>query len=117
MQSLGTDYVRTNFGDSFWIDVMERSLCRQEIMLGDFVLIGDVRFQNEAEWVVDSGGIIIHLTRDGAEGKVGIPDHPSEAGVDFSVTNFKQGVNYYDVTNNSTRLDLKHKLKQIIESL
>jgi hypothetical protein len=94
---------------------MERNISTAELMPGDFVLIGDVRFQNEAEWVVDSGGIIIHLTRDGAQGKVGIPEHPSEAGIDFSVTKFNKGVNYYEVTNNSTQLELKHKLEQIIE--
>jgi hypothetical protein len=51
---------------------------------GDCVIISDVRFQDEAEWIWNNGGVIIHLTRPEHEGKVGILGHPSESGITFN---------------------------------
>lgn len=44
------------------------------------MVISDVRFDNEAEWIRSEGGIIIHVERDSAE-KVGVEGHASEAGL------------------------------------
>ncbi len=44
----------------------------------DTVIIPDVRFKNEYDFITSQGGIILHLTRTGADGNIGIPGHASE---------------------------------------
>jgi hypothetical protein len=44
----------------------------------DTVIIPDVRFKNEYDFITSQGGIILHLTRPGADGNIGIPGHASE---------------------------------------
>jgi len=44
------------------------------------MVITDVRFPNEAEWIKEYDGIIIHINRPGADGVVGEAAHASEAG-------------------------------------
>jgi len=51
--------------------------------VGDTICISDVRFQNEADWIYSNGGWILHIVRPTFEGAVGIPGHPSEAGITF----------------------------------
>lgn len=50
---------------------------------GDCVVISDVRFQNEYDWIIANEGIVIHVTRPGYTGNVGIQGHASEAGISF----------------------------------
>lgn len=46
----------------------------------DTVIVTDVRFPNEATWILENSGALLHLVR--TENKpVGIPDHASEAGI------------------------------------
>lgn len=44
------------------------------------MVITDVRFPNEAQWIKAMGGTVIHIERPGADGKVGVSAHASEAG-------------------------------------
>jgi len=91
-QFFGTEMVRETIGklipevgDKFWIHRMVQKLNglgeHLEYDSDDVVVITDVRFQNEYDWIVSQGGIIIHLTRTGADGTVGILGHSSEGGV------------------------------------
>lgn len=91
-QFFGTEMVRNTIGmlipeigTDFWVKRMEGRLTNQlddiEYEPGEVVVIPDVRFQNEYDWVLAQGGIIIHLTRSGADGIVGIRSHASEAGI------------------------------------
>lgn len=62
MQWLGTDVVRHSLGSDFWIRHM--GLFRQEnphIRL----VIPDVRFPNEADWIKENGGVLIRVVRPG----------------------------------------------------
>lgn len=68
----------------FWVQRMIIRLNNQYVPedegtlgAGDTVVIPDVRFQNEYDWIISQGGIIIHLTRPGADGNIGIPGHAS----------------------------------------
>lgn len=47
---------------------------------GETILIPDVRFQDEADWIWNNGGLVLHIQRKGYEGKVGIQGHASEVG-------------------------------------
>jgi hypothetical protein len=33
--------------------------------MGSFVFVTDVRFLNEAQWIIDSGGFLVHVSRPG----------------------------------------------------
>jgi len=94
-QFFGTEMVRENLGrllpdvaENFWVTRMVNRITGQgeqtEYDEYDVVVITDVRFQNEYDWIISQGGIIIHLTRPGADGTVGIPGHASEAGLQFA---------------------------------
>lgn len=94
-QFVGTEMFRTvvanlygEFTYSHWIRLMEMRLTGQSAPPadqgfyepGDCVIIPDVRFQDEADWIQSNGGILIDIRRDGFNGKVGISNHASEAG-------------------------------------
>ena len=96
-QFVGTEFFRDQiwkiiFADSqdFWLKRMtgmlnsqlsgERAVYNSD----DIAIIPDIRFQNEYDWLIANNGIHIHLTRPGADGTVGIPNHPSEKG--FTIT-------------------------------
>jgi len=107
-QFFGTEMVRETIpkllpevGSNFWVRRMVQRLTGAEYTVpydsDDVVVITDVRFQNEYDWIVSQGGIIIHLTRTGADGTVGIPGHASEAGIDFHHEHVT-----YTLDNNST---------------
>lgn len=107
-QFFGTEMVRETLpklipevGENFWVHRMVQKLIGAENQVeyneDDVVVITDVRFQNEYDWIVSQGGIIIHLTREGADGTVGIPGHSSEAGIDFHHEHMT-----YTLDNNST---------------
>lgn len=78
MKPLGTEWGREMVSKSLWIDIAARKT-QSIIGAGINVLITDVRFENEAEWVRDSGGMLWHVDRDSSV----VDSHKSEAGVKF----------------------------------
>lgn len=125
-QFVGTELFRNSIpgilpqvGDNFWINRLAIRLNNQYIpedegslSQGDVVVIPDVRFQNEYDWVISQGGIIIHLTRPGADGTVGIPGHASE-----STLNLHNKERTYQCINDSSIQELHRKTANIIASL
>ena len=93
MQTLGTDWGR-NIDKDIWIKAFKK-----KNPTGNFV-ITDVRMENEADFVRDNGGVIIHV-----KGRGGIKgNHQSEAGIDIKrgdllvfndsdLENFKKEIN------------------------
>jgi hypothetical protein len=88
-QFVGTELVRQHMWElipgadnTFWIKRLEGKLLGvledADYTNEDVVVIPDVRFQNEYDWVIANGGIVLHLTRDGADGNIGISNHKSE---------------------------------------
>lgn len=123
-QFVGTELFREHIwkllpsdAQNFWVRRMQGRISG-EILLdgdgeyapGDTVVIPDVRFQNEYDYITSFGGIIIHLTRPGRSGKVGIPSHPSEAGFQFT----KPEVTY-EVENSGTIFELHDKIDAVLE--
>lgn len=116
LQLLGTEGVRSLFGEDFWTRRLELEfLSHFDSEEETYAIVHDVRFQNELEWIRSKEGIIIHLTRHGYEGKVGIQSHASEATLDFS--NLTLGKDYYEVDNAGTIPQLGNKLYQIVLSI
>lgn len=88
LQTLGTEWGRTCVAADVWIRAAERNIDQHRAHFGPRarVVITDVRFPNEAEWVRARGGLIWHLTRpdDGLDGDAGA--HASERGVPYAIS-------------------------------
>lgn len=99
MQLLGTEFGR-ELKPTIWLDFASKTL--QEVQRYDYagLVIPDVRFENEANWVREIGGILIHLdTEHGLLSEV--PAHASEAGVerkdgDWTILNQFKGLSIVD---------------------
>jgi hypothetical protein len=121
-QFVGTELFRSGLedlieglGTNFWIERLERRLTNAfipdeegEYLPEHTVVIPDVRFQNELDWVLSNNGIIIHLTRAGADGKVGILGHASESTLDLTSGSI------YHVENNSSLSELYSRVANIV---
>jgi hypothetical protein len=82
LQFVGTELFRNGVHPDFWLFALEQRLSTSRAV---HHVISDVRFDNEAKWIQDQGGFVVHLTR-------GVPvmraaltateqAHVSEAGV------------------------------------
>ena len=82
LQTMGHNWGRQN-NENTWILALETEL---ELMKVDHrkVVIDDVRYDNECQWIIDQGGFIIGIDRPFVEGveQKSWRDHPSESGVD-----------------------------------
>ncbi len=76
LQTLGTEWGRNLIKRSLWVDlaVLNVSECRE---YAD-VVIDDVRFEDEAAFIREHDGLVIHLRRPGASAAA---DHVSESGI------------------------------------
>jgi len=67
MQTLGTEWGRDCMGESFWIEIAEVKI-RSLLNAGKSVVIDDVRFPNEFDFVKDTlGGTMVHIRRPSLE--------------------------------------------------
>lgn len=85
LQLLGTDFGRDMIWQDIWVHQMQRGYEYLLSRVEDFSVVGvvvtDVRFENEAQWIRAQGGLLVHITRDDA-GPVN--PHKSESGVSFA---------------------------------
>jgi len=96
-QVFGTEFARELIRDDFWLRVAELRLAAHPA-----IVIPDVRFNNEADWIRQRG-ILFHLYRDN------VPEvlaHKSEAGVQRRPEDFR-------ILNNGTLLELDFELNRI----
>lgn len=83
-QTLGTDWGRTVAGPGLWINAL---LSRHfDGKPGARVVIPDVRFDNEAEKIIERGGVVVHLHRPGLKS---VAAHASENGVSPHLVYFR----------------------------
>lgn len=96
MQTLGTDWGRDMICADIWLRCATQALRNTPMIeLNKYTLngsqcsdwgaakgmaIADVRFENEAAWLRQSGGVLIHI---GRPGLVEVAAHVSENGVEF----------------------------------
>lgn len=108
MQTLGTEWGRSGIHPNFWLDLAAQRLDHlaafsQEGPAG--LVISDVRFENEADFVRQRGGVIVHIknqTRD-----QGAWSHISEATLAIHD-------NDYVVQNNSSLIDLHDEIDALL---
>lgn len=75
LQTLGTEWARQCIDPSVWLRVW-----RRRVGLRDLVVVDDVRFENEAEFVRACGGEVWKVVRPDAEV---VTNHASEGGLDL----------------------------------
>lgn len=109
-QIWGTEVVRKVMGDKFWSKDLEKRMvsfherCSLRNQYG-FVLISDLRFDSEAEWLGRFAHQTIEVKRDNADK---ISSHVSENGIS---TKYARDI----IHNNGTLEDLESKLRAIIK--
>lgn len=119
LQLLGTEGGRNIFGYDLWTKRAEiewknhiHSFANPSGFMEPIgeagMVITDVRFQNEAQFVHNMGGIVIHIERQGADGIVGVSNHASEAG-------FPDHLKNYVITNDGTLEQLYSNIKFVLE--
>lgn len=60
LQHLGTEVFRNNFLDNIWIDSLEHRISVYDQLFGN-VVITDVRFVNEIDFIIKQGGVIVDV--------------------------------------------------------
>jgi hypothetical protein len=104
MQTLGTEWGRTLIHPDLWVLVADQMWQKyQKLGQQGGVVLSDVRFRNEAKWVLSNGGLLINLTRPGAGIGLG---HISESGIP---TDLAQHV----IANDGS----KYQLRQALDAL
>lgn len=80
MQSMGTEWARQMVHPDVWVKIAEQNLNFMQNSLSDVVgiVVSDVRFENEAEFIRQRGGTIVHISRPDA---AAVNPHVSEAGI------------------------------------
>lgn len=74
MQRLGTEVMRDLYGTDVWVEHLANRIAHPN------VVVADARFDNEAEWVKETGGELFEIRREGIANGFGSA-HVSEAGV------------------------------------
>lgn len=76
-------------------------------------VVSDVRFNNEAEVILNRGGYLFNVISNRAPESVGISNHASEAGIDFSKLPHQERI--YEIKNDTdvSLFELKSQVNQI----
>ena len=109
MQKIGTEIIRKQVSENFWIDAMTKKISkiRNEYGKDINIIIHDVRFLNEAELVRWFKGTIIRVERDTENNTKST--HLSETEMDEIIPNIV-------IDNNGTLEDLNNSILTIIEN-
>lgn len=78
MQVIGTDIFRNYFHNNIWVSYMLRKINSSK---ADVIFIDDLRFNSEAEALMNKGAMIIHIERMWGQGG----SHHSENGLDINI--------------------------------
>ena len=109
LQRVGTEAMRNGFHKDVWAKITELKI-KEAVVNGEFFIITDVRFPNEAETIKKHGGIIVEIVRPGIESN-GIENHASEQRLDLSLID-RQVINNNDLDNlNNEMILLKEAIK------
>jgi hypothetical protein len=106
-ERFGTEAGRDVHGNGLWINALVKRMNGDGMYpYAADVVVPDVRFDNEADWVHDVGGVVIKVTRPGTT-QTG---HASSAGIHPTSVD-------YHIRNDGSVLDLKVKLHEVMLDL
>lgn len=106
MQLLGTEWGRHMISANLWLDLAEQRLDGLADSVGDTpgFVISDVRFENEAAFIRERGGVMVHMQRNDASP---VSAHSSEDGVAMHPQDLI-------VRNNGTIRELQSELSSLV---
>lgn len=104
MQKIGTDLFR-NWIPMTWVMAAERTITEKRL---PFVVIGDLRFPDEAEWVRNHGGVVVRVHN--PHKPSGTDQHISEAGQSRVIPD-------YTLTNDASIHDFRLKVAYLASEL
>lgn len=113
MQKVGKECSRDIFGEDFWMRHVERFIHmmgkseRYKTYAG--VVLADLRYANEADWVHDQGGVVLIVKRDNRP-QVSNESHAAEHGLPDEYAD-------WIIKNNSTIKQLYDSLDSVISAL
>lgn len=102
LQRLGTEVGRSLLGEDVWVNAL---FSRLDLDNQDYV-VSDCRFPNEAQRIVDEGGLMVRVSRRFGPAN----DHLSEVALDGWDFNFR-------LINNGTIEDLRRDSRQLLKAL
>ncbi|WP_343038077.1 hypothetical protein [Arthrobacter wenxiniae] len=102
LQTYATEICRNNFGQNIWVQLLARRVAQDRPAA---VVITDVRFNEEAAWIIANGGTVVEITRPGI---VAVNGHISEAGIDRKYI-------AHTISNDGTIDDLADALDDVLK--
>lgn len=99
LQTLGTEWGRNTINSDMWI-----LRAQKEIEQHDCIVVSDCRFDNEAEAIIESGGIVIEVSRNDINQ---VAPHSSEKGISSNLVTFR-------IDNNGTLQDLYKSVDSLL---
>jgi len=112
MQTLGTEWGRNEVCSDLWVKVLAHETINDMALAEEFEevwvgVISDIRFPEEAVWIRENGGIIVHISRSYIKS---VSPHTSENGIAIHT-------NDAVISNNGTIQELKKTLDQFVIGL
>lgn len=107
-QFVGTEMFRNLIGEDFWIRRAEMEYVNADADGIGTLIVPDVRFDNEANWIGEHSGTMLEIVRSGIP-EVGISGHASEAGINWN--NYRG--EYELIYNDGSFDDLNTQLNRI----
>lgn len=106
LETLGTEWGREMVCSDLWARIAEKRYLESEAGL----VIRDVRFQNEVDWLDRLGGILVHIIRPNHFNPEANPNHPS---------NIPLFVRKYDkvIMNDDSLDELKNRVFRFLEEV
>jgi len=104
-QKVGTECMRKVFREDFWLKRCESQMKTDP----NIFIVTDVRFENEATWIRENGGVVIHIDRPEL-GEGIVREHASEAGI-------KQAQGDQRLLNDGSLMEFYAKVDALIKFL
>lgn len=101
LQTLGTEWGREHLGPDVWVKVAWRAMMESGAKR---VVFTDVRFNNEAQAIRNSGGVVVRITRPSI-GAV-VREHVSESGIHERYVS-------HEIVNGGTLAELREAILKI----
>jgi hypothetical protein len=115
-QKVGKECSRDIFGEDFWMRHVEKKfeevketcgIITQTNILPEGMILADIRYPNEAEWVRARGGIVLFIVRDNAPTISGFANHEGEKGLSVDLADAV-------IYNNGTIEELYQQVDRIL---
>lgn len=107
MQLLGTEWGREKVHEDLWVTLLSREVMSAETRFEEVVIITDLRFRNERDWIRRHGGAVWWVERDGIQAVAAHKSEESITPMDCDRT----------VANMGTKEDLERELRRAWEQL